>query len=393
MNDATAPAANPMRSQVFSLPELLTTQYTALEAATRALLPNAEVFSVREVLLTGCGDSQIVGELVAAAWVRLTGIRCRALNAMQAARYEVELPRRRYPYHPLLLAVSASGGVARTVEAAEQWRQRGALTVALTADPRSSLAQAAERCLPLTLPPFPAAPGVRSFFLCALALYLLAIRIGEVRGRLRQPEAEQVRGQLQQSVDLLGHMLPALDRQLGALAQEWRGHIRYELLASGSARAAAAYGSAKLLEATGIPALDQDLEEWLHLHYFAHDPESCATWVLCPPPARDHSRVREIEPFLMRLGRPYRILTDAPLAAGFQQAMALPTPRNTLFAPLLYAAALALFAARLSAELGTEYGRGARGRWQDCRDGGTTRRSQRLPTGVAVPPLTEHTGG
>ena len=379
MSAPAPPADNPMRAQVFSLPELLATQHDALEAATRALLRTPTIFAVREVILTGCGDSHVAGELLAEPWVRLTGIPCRPLPAMQAARYETQLPRRSLPHDPLVVAVSSSGTVARTLEAVEQWRRRGALTVAVTADPQSRLARAAEHCLPLTLPPFAAAPGVRSFFLSAQALYLLAIRIGEVRGRLTQQEAERLRTQLSATADALGRMLPALDEELAALAREWRGHGRYELLASGPARAAAAYGRAKVLEAAGVPAVDQDVEEWVHLDYFARDPDTCATWVLCPESARDQSRVREIEPFLQRLGRPYRILTDAPRPAEPGRTIALPAPPDPLFAPLVYAAALALFAARLSAELGAEYGRGARGRWQDCRDGATTRNSQRLP--------------
>ena len=114
-----------------------------------------------------------------------------------------------------------------------------------------------------------------------------------------------------------------------------------------------------------MPAVDQDVEEWVHLDYFARDPDTCATLVLSPEPARDHSRVREIEPFLQRLGRPYRILTDTPPAAESGRTIALPAPPDPLFAPLVYAAALALYAAWLSAEQGAEYGRGARGPWQD----------------------------
>ena len=383
MSDPARPGDNPMRAQVFSLPDLLASQHDALEAATRALLPTPTIFAVREVILTGCGDSHVAGELVAEPWVRLTGIPCRPLPAMQAARYETGLPRRSHPHDPLVVAVSSSGTVARTLEAVEQWRRRGALTVAVTADPQSSLARAAEHCLPLTLPPFAAAPGVRSFFLSAQALYLLAIRIGEVRGRLTQQEAERLRTRLSATADALGRMLPALDQELAALAREWRGHGRYELLASGPARAAAAYGRAKVLEAAGVPAVDQDVEEWVHLDYFARDPDACATLVLCPEPAHDRSRVREVEPFLQRLGRPYRILTDAPAAGEYGRTIALPSPPDAVFAPLVYAAALALYAAWLSAELGAEYGRGARGRWQDCRDGATTRNSERLPAAAA----------
>ena len=368
-----------MRAQVFSLPELLAGQYQALEAATRAVLPTPAIFALREVILTGCGDSQIAGQLVREAWTRLTGIPCRALTAMQAARFETELPRARYPHTPLVVAVSSSGDVARTVEAAQQWRQRGALTVALTANPDSRLARAAERCLQITLPPFAAAPGVRSLFLSAAALYLLAVRIGEVRGRFPQAKADHLRTRIPHAADLLARMLPAVEPQLAALARQWRDHRRYELLAGGPARGAAAYGRAKLLEATGVPAIDVDVEEWVHLDYFARDPEACATLVLCPPPARDGGRVRELEPLLQRLGRPYRILTDPALANQFRAAIALPAGDDDLLAALPYAAAVALFAAWLSAEQGAEYGRGARGRWRDCRDGATTRHSQLLP--------------
>ena len=97
--------------------------------------------------------------------------------------------------------------------------------------------------------------------------------------------------------------------------------------------------------------------------------------MLCPPPAHGHSRVREIEPLLQHLGRPYRILTSPALVNRFRGAIALPADDDDLLAPLPYAAALALFAAWLSAEQGAEYGRGARGRWRDCRDGATTARS------------------
>ena len=378
--------ANPMRAQVFSLPELLREQFDALEARSRALLPTPTIFAIREVILTGCGDSQIVGDLLCAEWQRLTGIPTRALNAMEAARYETALPRQQHPQDPLVLAISISGEVARTLEATEQWRARGASTVALTANPTSSLARAAAHCFEVTLPHKKGAsgPGVRSFFLAAQALYLLAVRLGEVRGRYTQEAAAALRAEWLDSATALEGTLPALDAALAGLAEEWQELPRYELLGSGSARAAAAFGAAKILEASGHPAIHQDIEEWVHLHYFAHDPVNCGTLLLCPTNDAAYSRARELEPFLQRLGRPYRALTDARGAKDFaageaSPAIALPTPPAAAFTPLYHCAALALFAAHLSEICGAEYGRGGRGPWQDCADGGTTRRSRRLP--------------
>ena len=377
---------NPMRAQIFSLPELLREQFDALEACSRALLPTPTIFAIREVILTGCGDSQIVGALLRAEWQGLSGIPTCALNAMEAARYETTLPRQQHPQDPLVLAISISGEVARTLEAAEQWRGRGASIVTLTANPASSLAQVATHCFEVTLPNVKGAsgPGVRSFFLAAQALYLLAVRLGEVRGRYTQEAAAALRAEWLASATTLEGALPALDLALAELAEEWQELARYELLGSGSARAAAAFGAAKLLEASGHPAVHQDVEEWAHLHYFAHDPANCGTLLLCPTNDAAYSRARELEPFLQRLGRPYRALTDARGAKDFaageaSPAITLPTPPAAAFAPLYYCAALALFAAHLSEIRGADYGRGGRGGWQNSADGGTTRSSRRLP--------------
>ena len=379
---------NPMRQQVLSLPQLLREQFAVLEARSRALLPTPTIFAIREVILTGCGDSQIAGALLREEWQRLSGIPTRALNAMQAARYETGLPRQPAPQDPLLLAISVSGGVARTIEAAEQWRARGATTVALTGNPGSPLGQAAEYVCELTIPPREGAagPGVRSFLVAAQALYLLAVRFGEVRGRHTQDEAGALRARWLESVKTLESCLPSLDTVFRNLAEEWRGLQRCELLGSGPARAAAAFGAAKILEASGHPTVHQDIEEWVHLHYFARDPAACGTLLICSSAEPAGSRAKEIAPFLQRLGRPLRALTDGSGSPEWAHALTLPTPPSPPFLYLLHCAALALFAAHLSEICGAEYGRGARGPWQDCADGRTTRHSERwpLPEGIGT---------
>ena len=372
---------NPMRQQVLSLPQLLREQFAVLEERSRALLSTPTIFAIREIILTGCGDSQIAGALLREEWQRLTGIPAHALNAMQAARYETTLPRQQAPQDPLLLAISVSGGVARTIEAAEQWRARGATTVALTGNPGSPLGLSAEYVYELTIPHREGAggPGVRSFLVAAQALYLLAVRFGEVRGRYTQDEAGALRVRWLESVTTLESCLPSLDPALRDLATEWQGLPRYELLGSGPARAAAAFGAAKILEASGHPTVHQDIEEWVHLHYFARDPAECGTFLLGSSAEPAFRRTREIEPYLRRLGRPYRALTNARGSSESAQALALPTPPSPPFLTFLQSTALALFAAHLSEVCGAEYGRGARGPWQDCADGHTTRNSERLP--------------
>ncbi|MCY3936436.1 MAG: SIS domain-containing protein [Chloroflexi bacterium] len=372
---------NPMREQVLLSPQLLREQFAAMEERSRALLPTPTIFAIREVILTGCGDSQIAGALLREEWLRLTTIPTQAWNAMQAARYEPALPRRQSPQDPLVVAISISGGVARTLEAAEQWRARGATVVALTANPASPLGQAAEFIYELTIPPLEGdgGPGVLSFLLATQALYLLAIRFGEVRGRFTQDEAQALREGWSQGLVKVEQYLPTLDSTMQRITGEAKVLSRYELLGSGPARAAAAFGAAKILEASGHPALHQDIEEWLHLHYFAQDPLECGTWLLCSSDDPAFSRARELEPYLRRLERPHCYLTDEQGAALLTHAIDLPIAPCAVFTAAVQALALALFAAHLSERCGAKYGRGARGPWQDCADGRTTRLSERLP--------------
>ena len=220
---------------------------------------------------------------------------------------------------------------------------------------------------------------MRSFLVAAQALYLLAVRFGEVRGRYTQDEAGALRARWLESVTTLESCLPSLDPALRNLAIEWQGLPRYELLGSGPARAAAAFGAAKILEASGHPTVHQDIEEWVHLHYFARDPADCGTFLLGSSAEPAYRRARELEPYLRRLGRPHRALTDERGSSEWAHALALPTPPSPPFLTFLQCTALALFAAHLSEVCGAEYGRGARGPWQDCAEGHTTRNSERLP--------------
>lgn len=368
-------SSNPMRDQVFSLPELIREQVWTLESRTRKVITTPEAFAARDVVLTGNGDSYIGALAAEAAFAELVGVRVQALGAMQASRYHARRFDWQYPSNPLVLAVSNSGEVARVVEAVQHYNGCGALTVAFTGNPDSRLATAASRAVEITIPPFASAPGVRSYYGSLLALYLFAIRIAEVRGKVTADEAMALRRELEAAAGAVEAVTAQLDAPLKALAQEWAALPAFELLGSGPDRATAAYGAAKLLEAVGVHAAHQDIEEWVHQEYFVADAERTGTILVCPAGSPALSRAVEVERYLQTLRRPYVVLSAQPAASEFKKALALTADIRPIFAPLVYSAPLALFAAHLSAETGASYGRGATGQWADCRDGATTRNS------------------
>lgn len=367
--------SNPMRDQIYSLPQLLHQQLWTLEERTRKILATPEVFGTRHIVLTGCGDSHISTMAAEMAFVELAGIHTQALNAMHASRYSAGRSTWHYPRNPLVLAVSNSGEVARVVEAVKHYSAHGALTVGVTSDPQSRLAVQADRTIEVAIPPFISAPGVRSYFCSLLTLYLLAIRFGEVRGNYTADDAMALRQELAAIADAIEAVLESLDEPLRILADEWSAFENFELLGSGPERGTAAYGAAKLLEAVGIHALHQDVEEWVHLQYFVADAEKTGTLVLCPSQSAAVSRIIEIETFLQNLKRPYLVITDKSGSRHFRRTLTLDFNIRPVFAPLLYSVPLALFAAYLSQRTNATYGRGATGQWADCKDGRTTRTS------------------
>ena len=133
-------------AQVKSLPELIRSEFETLDMRVRRLLNHNECLSVKRIVITGCGDSHMAGLAAELAFEQIAGIPTEPMTAMQAARYGTPHFEKLFPRNPLTIGISVSGTVARTREALALARNAGALTVAVTANPDSPLAKAAETC-------------------------------------------------------------------------------------------------------------------------------------------------------------------------------------------------------------------------------------------------------
>src|SRR5260370_21954842 len=108
-----------------------------------------------------------------------------------------------------------------------------------------------QRTVLVSTPTFAPAPGVRSYVMSLLALYLLAIRFSEVLGRITMDEAQDLRKELEASANAIEQAISHLDTALCELAREWAALDNFEILCSGPSKGSAAYGAAKLIEAAG----------------------------------------------------------------------------------------------------------------------------------------------
>jgi glucosamine--fructose-6-phosphate aminotransferase (isomerizing) len=280
-----------------------------------------------------------------------------------------------------VIGISVSGTVARTREAIALARKQGALTVAVTANPDAPLAGAAELMFDCKIPDFAPAPGIRSYRVSLLALYLLAIHLAEVNGRLTQDAANAMRDELKGTADAIEATIAATKEQAHELANAVAGEKHFVFVGDGPNYATALFSAAKVIEAAGRHAMGQDTEEWAHLQYFVNVDPSTPTFVISPG-HRGHGRVSELIDVMRRIGRTVVAVVPAGEEEIARRAdWILPVEGETreIFSPMVYAVAGELFSAYLSQAVAEPPFRGFAGPYDESA-GNTIRTSAVLET-------------
>ena len=337
-------------AQVKSLPELIRSEFETLDMRVRRLLNHNECLSVKRIVITGCGDSHMAGLAAELAFEQIAGIPTEPMTAMQAARYGTPHFEKLFPRNPLTIGISVSGTVARTREALALARNEGALTVAVTANPDSPLAAAAERVFDCTVPDFAPAPGIRSYRVSLLVLYLLAIRLAEVSGRLTQDQAGQMREQLKGTADAIAATIQAVEERTRELATAVAEQTNFVFVGDGPNYATALFSAAKVIEAAGRHAMGQDTEEWAHLQYFVNVDPATPTFIISPA-GRGHGRATELVEVMRRIGRTVIAVVpegDEQIATGADWVLPVAGEVPEVFSPMVYAVAGELFSAYLA---------------------------------------------
>lgn len=307
---------NSLVNQVKSLPALLRETFQALDDGARLNLHPELILSLKRIYITGCGDSHHAGLTTQLAFEKLTGLPTTVATALDFARYKAGFIPQSGPNTNLVIGISVSGSVARTYEALMMGKEAGATTLSLTATPGSRVAQAGEVLFKVPNPPFPipdgeVSPGARSFFINQVALLLMAIRIGEVRGTISTPEANDYRKTILDMADVIEDAIQKNDSLAHKLARDWQDANEFIFVGGGPNFGIALFSAAKVLEASGDSALGQDTEEWAHLQYFSREPDT-PTFIITAA-ERDLSRIDEVIVAAQRLGR--RVAVICPKTA------------------------------------------------------------------------------
>jgi glucosamine--fructose-6-phosphate aminotransferase (isomerizing) len=225
-----------------------------------------------------------------------------------------------------VLALSQSGRTPDVLAYVERARARGALTVALTNDPGSALAAAAEAALPLAAGDELAVAATKTYTTQIAALALLA---GHAAGR-----GEEVAAGIRATAALLRDLLPVLESRLSELAVALAFVGRMFVVGRGPDFATAREISLKLLETCRVAA------EPLTATDLAHGPIAALdglfpVWVIAshdaslPAVQEAAERARAAGATLLASG------TAAAAIAGADYAVPIPAPPLPVLTPLL----------------------------------------------------------
>ena len=146
----------------------------------------------------------------------------------------------------VVVALSQSGSTPDVVTYVERARERGALTVALTNDPRSELAAAAEATLPLAAGDERSVAATKTFFNELGALVLLA---GAAAGR-----EDEVADGLRRAAELAADSIPGLEQAVGPVATAFAYVGRMYVIGRGVEFATAREIALKLTETCRVAA-------------------------------------------------------------------------------------------------------------------------------------------
>jgi glucosamine--fructose-6-phosphate aminotransferase (isomerizing) len=311
---------------------------------------------VRNVIICGCGDSHHAAlnlQMASGLW---TGLSTHSTSAMHASRYLLASFAEN-PGNCLLIAISVSGEVARTIEAIEVGRALGVRTLAITSASDSSLADASHAVLSFTAPAAPFGPGLLSYLASILSglAVLDALSLDSSRTELNKVMVE-VPGVLQAWQEK--------QEEVGLNFAEQAPDLPIVFLGSGPAFGSALFAAAKVIEATGRSAWGQDVEEWAHLEYFC-DPAPMPTWLLGSR-GRSHSREAEVADAAQRIGRSF-------LASNFSGDERWSDAVREALSPLFLWAGPAAYASRRATLIGEEVFRGFGGGRSREEGGGASR--------------------
>lgn len=329
-----AQAGSLMAAEIHAQPEVWR-RILADRAAIRAAAGRIAAFRPRSVLLVARGSSDH-----AALYAKyLTEIRLELPAGLVSPSAFTLYGAKPDMREVLVVAISQSGGSPDLLRTTEVARRQGALTLAVTNNPASDLAQAAEIHVALSAGPERAVAATKSYTAQLLTLYLLLDLVAGGTGAAAEPLPE------------LGERVLARAPELAELAQRYRFAERFVVTARGYSYPTAREAALKLMETCYVSAHAYSGADLLHGPFAMVDAQVPVVAVMADGPG-GHA-MRQVLPRLRAAGADLFCLGAARLVADCDSGVgrgcfALPEGVEESVAPVLEIVPLQLLTLHLA---------------------------------------------
>ena len=215
------------------------------------------------------------------------------------------------------------------------------------------MTQVADRTIVVELPQQQRSPGIRTYQASLLGMLLVAMQLGEMRNTYPQDEANNLRQELAALADVVDATTDAIKGRCREVADMIAHTPTMVMLGSGPSYGTALFSAAKVVEAAGIFAIGQDLEEWWHVERFAY-PVDMPVFVIAPP-GRSYWRAGDLAATACGLGRRVIAVTHKDDTEVTRHASVVLPIQGTVreeFSPVLYHLFASYVASYVAARLG-----------------------------------------
>lgn len=298
--------------------------------------------AVSKVWMLGSGTSLYAAMIAAEYWEARLGIDCEAISSLE---FSTSAAGSRPKPSTCVMAISQSGATFVLVEAIKSARARGCLTLGVTAEPDSLLAQTAEHVVLTHTGSEDALGKTKGFSTTAFAACLVGLLLADS-------------GQGVGAAQDLPDALSSVTRAVGGVVSQWVERLADAralfVIGAGQQLPAAWEGGLKILEVAKQTVITKELEEMLHGPFNAVGPDSA--FILLAGPVGRVDRIAAFINGVQAVGRPLLSIAESgvPSPADLAWDLVLPELTDPGFLPILGVVPLQILAERLALRRGLD---------------------------------------
>jgi glucosamine--fructose-6-phosphate aminotransferase (isomerizing) len=199
-------------------------------------------------------------------------------------------------------------------------------------------------------------PGIRTYHANLVGLLLLAARLAVDKKRFSPAQGAEIATEIENLEEVMSATLEAGRDAAVSLVEAWRDADRMIFIGSGPSYGTALFAAAKVVEAAGVFAIGQDMEEWAHVERYAHPHDlKDMPLAIIAPPGRSHWRAGPLAELGKRLGHRIAVAAldgDAELTRNADFVFPVMGEVREAFSPLVYHLPFNHIASHLTTALG-----------------------------------------